>query len=669
MSLKHKEKFKSFIFFLISAVLIFFIVFINFSSSVKTYFLGDDFITLWNIKTRKHLTNFLLLFYPEFSNKLLIRFTVNLFWILQYKLWNLDAQKYHIMNILLHSGNAILVFVLLKIILKENIVPLITALIFASHPLTAEAVIWISGNHWLLCAFLYLLTLLCFYKWISTNISIYYVGALILSLFTFFANEIGITLPLILFLIYRTSLFLPYGPGSMQSAKKFSSLIPFVLLLCIYLIARFKLVEDVGVYKENYFLLKNWLNWIIRLPSLILFPLNSYVFENPWVRVSYKLAITVFIVLSLLMHKKNSEFSIIKKKMFFAIFCGVITLIPVMPLVWRIGYEFKSLEHSRYLYLPLINFSLFLSMLFVPKIQKQSFHLLIPAIVIIILNTFLNIRSNKVWVEAGDLARLIPQKVFQLYPNLPDNSILLFSNVPACWRGAWVYASGLSESFRLFYRKENIQTYRLEDQNIILKMPNFTLDEFATGNVYLFYFDTQSKTIIDQTLKVKEKSLLRKRLLTNNTHLYLPKFSYNFANPSDRKSWQTRNGTITLEKARYKVLNEKNILISPRLGIYSVLIDGVKITLRGKPLRKDKKATLKLTWYPSSQLNNSFKKIKLDNQFYTYYIPLSFSYDWLVAEKVENFILHLSDRPAEIQIRSIEFISPFYRMHSFVSLQ
>lgn len=71
----------------------------------------------------------------------------------------LDARVFHTASVLIHSGNALLVFGLLRRCLKRVWPAAIGALLFALHPLQVETVAWTSGMKDLLCATFSLLAL------------------------------------------------------------------------------------------------------------------------------------------------------------------------------------------------------------------------------------------------------------------------------------------------------------------------------------------------------------------------------------------------------------------------------------------------------------------------------------------------------------------------------
>jgi tetratricopeptide (TPR) repeat protein len=90
------------------------------------------------------------------------------------RLWDLDPGFMHLGNMLLHAGNALLVFfiarrvcvALFKVI---GLLPLAAALLFALHPINTESVNWISGRTDLLGTFFVLSSLLLLIRCIESR--------------------------------------------------------------------------------------------------------------------------------------------------------------------------------------------------------------------------------------------------------------------------------------------------------------------------------------------------------------------------------------------------------------------------------------------------------------------------------------------------------------------
>lgn len=82
---------------------------------------------------------------------------------LNYKYGGLDASSYHWINLVFHLFNVVLVFFLIRMLAKNNsTVALITAAIFALHPMHVESVAWVSSRKDVLYTFFYLLALICY---------------------------------------------------------------------------------------------------------------------------------------------------------------------------------------------------------------------------------------------------------------------------------------------------------------------------------------------------------------------------------------------------------------------------------------------------------------------------------------------------------------------------
>jgi 4-amino-4-deoxy-L-arabinose transferase-like glycosyltransferase len=134
---------------------------------------------------------------------------MHLIYMFNYHIFGLKPWGFHLVNIFLHAGCSVLVFLIVLRLLRISpssasvssmAPPFIAALLFATHPIHTEAVTWVAGLTDVSCTFFYLLS---FYFYIRSTGSILLMkGTYLLSIASFFlaalCKEIALTLPLIL---------------------------------------------------------------------------------------------------------------------------------------------------------------------------------------------------------------------------------------------------------------------------------------------------------------------------------------------------------------------------------------------------------------------------------------------------------------------------------------
>ena len=92
---------------------------------------------------------------------------LELFYRAQYKIFGFNAALFHFVNIMIHTINSFLLYlILLKLPLKEKALCLGVALIFLLHPIQSESVACISGISNVLLAFFLFCSLYSYLKFI-----------------------------------------------------------------------------------------------------------------------------------------------------------------------------------------------------------------------------------------------------------------------------------------------------------------------------------------------------------------------------------------------------------------------------------------------------------------------------------------------------------------------
>ncbi len=290
---------------------------------------------------------------------------MHVLFMFDYHLFGLKAWGFHLVNLLFHGANAVLVFLIAARLLSAPLSspspphrvqvfsgPLIAALLFAVHPVHTEAVTWISGLPDLSCSFFFLLS---FYLYIRSGGRMK--GEYLLSVVSFFfaalSKEPALTLPFILALYDYA--FRKAGDRYFDAFKRY---IPFIIVAAIYFGIRFhalggfapdKRHADMSIYQWGINIFPLFMQYLGKL----IFPvnLNAFYVFHPLPSVfemkgAFSLIGTAaFAIASRIAFRKS-------RAVFFSLLFTVITLLPSLYIP---GLSFNVFA-DRYLYLPSAGF-------------------------------------------------------------------------------------------------------------------------------------------------------------------------------------------------------------------------------------------------------------------------------------------------------------------------
>lgn len=349
------------------------------------------------------------------------RFITNLTFALNYKIGRLDTFGYHLTNILIHIGNSFLVYMLIKLLLKKTekkgegiqIVPIIAALLFLSHPVETQAVSYITQRLASLAALFFLVSIIFFIKSLNirSNINlknynwlIYYFGSVLAATCAYLTKENTFVLPivLILTLVYffrekiniRTSIFI---------------ILPFIFI-AVYIRNLFNttimlpswngLVDNpshVAPLQKDYLLTQG--NVVVTYMRLLILPVNQNLdYDFPVSRhLSGGYTWMSFLLIIFLLLFAAFEF-----KKFKLISFGILFFFVTLFIESYFVLEDVISEHR--LYLPSVGFFIilvfFISVYYqkVSKLKFKKFLYFLP-FVVIFLSGFLTFQRNKVWKD------------------------------------------------------------------------------------------------------------------------------------------------------------------------------------------------------------------------------------------------------------------------------
>ena len=125
----------------------------------------------------------------------------SLFYALTYQLGGLNAKAFHLLSLLFHCFNILLLFSLFKKISFSNPIALIACSIFALHPMQVESVAWVSAFSTLCFTSFLLLALLNYFKYNENQKKSSIILSYLFFILACFAKSAAIIFPILLICI------------------------------------------------------------------------------------------------------------------------------------------------------------------------------------------------------------------------------------------------------------------------------------------------------------------------------------------------------------------------------------------------------------------------------------------------------------------------------------
>src|SRR3972149_9223454 len=186
-------------------ILISSISFLAYMNTLHHQFVFDDFRVITNNPYIKDWKYFPALFnsdYFKISGELSYRPLVTLSYFIDYAIWHLAPFGFHLTNLVIHTLNTFIAYLLLFKITKRCNLTIISCLFFSIHPILTETVNAVGFREDLLCTTFFLLTLFFYVKlYTSKYKKICCVASLLAYLFSLFSKEMAISLPVIIFVL------------------------------------------------------------------------------------------------------------------------------------------------------------------------------------------------------------------------------------------------------------------------------------------------------------------------------------------------------------------------------------------------------------------------------------------------------------------------------------
>lgn len=304
-----------------------------------------------------------------------------------------DPAPFHLLNVLIHGFNGILLFYLLLLLFKKNSSAFFGSLLFLIHPLQVESVAWISEFRGLYSTFFCFISLLIFFRQLEHATSSVlkttgYWMAFVFYLLALLAKPSGIVLPLLIVVIgWR------FYKGKLSGILKAMSiwLVPAILLAVLLLIHDPSNTVSFG----NRFLIAGF-TLVFYIQKIIFpYPLVACYSYTPEVVSNSMLSYAAVLIASgifIFLFLKRHRFPYL----YLAFLIVFICILPVLGLVPFV-YQTYSTVADRYVYMGMMGVSLLVASL-TPAIEKYGIAKWAGAIVVLLL-TFLTAKQTSTWKD------------------------------------------------------------------------------------------------------------------------------------------------------------------------------------------------------------------------------------------------------------------------------
>ncbi len=352
--------------------------------------------------------------------------------------WGYNFTGYHLTNLILHTTNTLLVYVLAKHFFSTRSIAFVSALLFLLHPIHSSSIYWISGRADMICTGFYLAGLIFFISYKNSESKRAMLYSLACYQFALLSKEMAVSFPLVI-----SAFVMIFGFDRGQRIRDAIRMTwPFWVLTAVYLTFRFAtagtniLTGNVHTNIDPFILLKNTAVFL----ELLVIPgghieIGNFLNSNPVVF----LVLSIIVIVVLLLFAKL--FAKQKNLLLFSFFV-LLAILPVIRLTMR-----------WYLYLPSVGFCLGLGYLFW-KLKNLNGHYkkiayFLLAVIVLTYSSFLIIEQNR-WLKSGLISRQVSYQIAEKIAEENIDKFMLLS-VPAEYKETPVLIHGLEPivNFRL----------------------------------------------------------------------------------------------------------------------------------------------------------------------------------------------------------------------------
>jgi len=170
--------------------------------------------------------------------------------ILDCQLFNLKPGLHHLINLLFHIANTLLLFIVLRKMTATLWQSTFVAALFALHPMHVESVAWISERKDVLSACFWILTMAAYCTYVKKPNAARYILALVLFAIGLMAKPMLVTLPFVLLLLDYWPLNRLDIVNGRQTYRLIREKMPFFILSAVSSVITFVVQKNAGAVQE-----------------------------------------------------------------------------------------------------------------------------------------------------------------------------------------------------------------------------------------------------------------------------------------------------------------------------------------------------------------------------------------------------------------------------------
>jgi len=468
---------------------------------LSNYFVGDDFT--W-FKWVSDCCNNIGSYFTQ-ANGFFYRPGTKIYFSLMYSAVWLNQAAYHFVSVFLHLSVSILLFLILKRISKNYILPVVSVTLFLVLTAYHEAIFWISSTGFLFNAFFILFGLLFFMLWKEKKKIIYLVVSLVSIAGSLLFHELGIVAPLLIILydfIFEEKVIVNKLSRKVSYLILLFPILPYLGLRFLAQSHWFNGDYSYNILKLPYNFLGNTVGYLLLdlfgPQSLPLYDgLRNFARNHMLIAVPISLVLIVAIIIgckAILKKIDGKE----KKIVIFGFLFFLIALLPFLGL---------GNITSRYSYLSSAGFVILLALIFKKAyiyfvdISGKYVGMTIIIVIAIAYSMFQLFQLQKIqvdWKTAGQRSEkfLVSVERYAKDDWTRQEMQFYFVDMPIREGEAWVWPVGLGGAIWLSFENPNLTVSTASDINSAFDQ------SLGLQNAHVFKFDKEGN--VDEVVRARD---------------------------------------------------------------------------------------------------------------------------------------------------------------------